>query len=68
MDSYNRGRYKPPVKKVTWKEGSPCNICGQPVMQKHLSKDNFKKEYEMRWCVHYACQQKMLGVLDRNTR
>ena len=65
---YNRGNYKPPKQIVTWKEGKPCNICGQPVLSKHLSQDAFKQEYEKKWCCHWACHEKVTGYLDRNTR
>lgn len=66
---YNRGTYKPPVtKKQKWKPGCKCSICGQEVKQEHLSKNNFEREYELKWGVHYGCHNKLMGVADRNTR
>lgn len=65
---YNRGNYKPPKKIVTWKEGAACGICGQQILEKHLSRDAFKNDYEKKWCVHWACKEKMSGHLDRLSR
>lgn len=65
---YNRGNYKPPKVATKWSEGKPCGICGQPILSKHLSKDTFQQEYEKKWCVHWACQNKITGYLDRTAR
>lgn len=65
---YNRGNYKPPKKIVRWTNGAKCTICGQPIMQNQLSKNQFQKDYEMKWNVHWACTQKVTGYLDRNTK
>lgn len=65
---YNRGSYKPPKKVVTWKDGKLCTICGTPILEKHLTKDEYTRDYEKKWCLHWACRAKMLGHLDRNTQ
>lgn len=57
---------KKPIKR--WSNGKPCSLCGQPILEKQLSNEQFKRDYEMRWAVHYACHLKMIGVADRNSK
>lgn len=50
---------------VRWKKGAKCSICGTEVKEAHLSKDSFKRNYELKWCLHWACHEKLLGIVDR---
>lgn len=59
-------RNTPSIKR--WAPNKPCSICGQPLLEKHLSKDEHKRAYELKWGLHYACHMKMIGVADRSSR
>lgn len=63
---YSRGSYAPPKAKTKWKEGVPCCLCGQPLLQKHLSQNPIEREREMKWGYHFPCFSKTIGVMDRN--
>lgn len=65
---YDRRGYKPPINTKVWKPGCKCTICGGEILKQHLSKVTFQREYEEKWGVHWGCQQKMLGALDRNSK
>ena len=54
--------------KDRWKPGCTCTICGLEIKEEHFSDVDFERRYEKKWGVHYACTQKVQGVLDRNTR
>lgn len=58
------------VQKLGWKKGAEniCRLCGTPIKESQLSKNNFKRAYELKWCTHYSCYQKMINMLDRETR
>lgn len=59
----------PKTKKVIrWTNGKLCSLCGQPMLEKQLSKEQFKRDYEMKWAIHFACHMKMIGVSDRNSK
>lgn len=58
------------TKEMGWKKGSDniCRLCGTEVKESQLSKNKFKRAYELKWCCHYSCYEKMIGMMDRNSR
>lgn len=63
---YDRKGYKPVKTKTVWRKGTICSCCGQEMLERHLSKTVFQRDYEVKWGVHWACQQKLLEAANRN--
>ena len=54
-------------RQMLWQDGAPCSLCGHPMFQENLSQKRYERDIEETWCIHYACQQKALNKLDRDS-
>lgn len=42
-----------------------CQMCGQPMLPEHFSKDEFKRKREFKWHIHSWCFEQMDQMADR---
>lgn len=42
-----------------------CQMCGQPLLPEHFSKDPAKRKREFKWHIHPQCFEAMSEVCDR---
>lgn len=42
-----------------------CQMCGQPLLPEHFSKDEFKRRREFKWHIHPQCFMQMEEMADR---
>lgn len=43
-----------------------CQMCGQPMLPEHFSKNIVKRKREFKWHVHDACFSAMDNLCDRS--
>ena len=44
-----------------------CQQCGKPMYPEDFSKDPYIRKKEFKWHLHWACQQQMWELVDRQT-
>lgn len=44
-----------------------CQHCGKPMYPEDFSEDPKIRRHEFKWHIHYACEQAILNMLDRQT-
>lgn len=42
-----------------------CQMCGQPLLPQHFSKDPIKRKREFKWHIHPQCFEAMSELCDR---
>jgi hypothetical protein len=59
------GRLVPPPPKPG--EIIICQQCGKPMYPQDFSKDPKIRRHEFKWHIHYACEQEIWDLVDRQT-
>lgn len=44
-----------------------CQHCGKPMYPEDFSKDPKIRKHEFKWHIHYACEQEIWDMVDRQT-
>ena len=44
-----------------------CQQCGKPMYPEDFSKDPKIRKHEFKWHIHYACEQQIWNLIDRQT-
>lgn len=44
-----------------------CQHCGKPMYPEDFSKDPKIRRHEFKWHIHYACEQDIWNLVDRET-
>ena len=44
-----------------------CQHCGRPMYPEDFSKDPKIRRHEFKWHIHYACEQQIWDLVDRQT-
>lgn len=44
-----------------------CQHCGKPMMPEDFSKNEKIRRHEFKWHLHWACEQALLDLVDRQT-
>ena len=44
-----------------------CQVCGEEMLPKDFSDDEYKKKKEFKWHMHWDCYQSKLNECDRKT-
>ena len=44
-----------------------CQQCGKPMYPEDFSKDPKIRKHEFKWHIHYACEQQIWDLVDRQT-
>jgi hypothetical protein len=69
ISRYSRKQFEKRTRKrmMLWQNGAACSLCGRPIYLESLSKNPSERDIEETWCVHFACRQKALNKLDRDS-